>query len=100
MLQRSIRRLAIVAALLSLLSLTSPVQAAGWGPTVTGGDFFAGAMQWVAGLLGRPAETGKAPRRVKGDHGAGIDPDGASNLTTSPRCQGTCEGGMQIDPNG
>jgi hypothetical protein len=100
MLQRSIRRLAIPAALLSVLSLASPVHAAGRGAAVTGGDFFAGAMEWVAEFLGRPAETGKMPRRVKSDHGVGIDPDGTSNLTTSPICQATCDGGMQIDPNG
>jgi hypothetical protein len=100
MLQRSIRRLAIPAALLSLLNLASPVHAVGWGPSVTGGDFFVGAMQWVAGFLGQPVEMGKKPRGGKSDHGAGIDPDGALNLNASPNCAGRCEGGMEIDPNG
>jgi hypothetical protein len=88
MLQRTIRRLAIAAALLSLLSLSSPVQAAGWGPAVTRGDFFAGAIQWVAGFLGKPAQTGKAPRRVKA--GMGIDPDGAPNLVTPTPSETNC----------
>lgn len=100
MLQRSIRRLAIPAALLSLLSLASPVHAAGRGPAVTGGDFVVGAMQWVAGFLGQPAEMGKKPRGGKADHGAGIDPDGTLNLNATPNCPGRCGGGMQIDPNG
>ncbi len=100
MLQRSIRHLAIPAALLSLLSLAAPVRAAGWAPAVKGGDFFAGAMEWVSGFLGRPADMGKKPRGGKSDKGAGIDPDGTPNLTTSPSCHGGCEGGMEIDPNG
>jgi hypothetical protein len=101
MLQRTIRRLAIAAALLSLLSLTPPVHAAGWGQGLARGDFFAGAMQWVAGFLGRSADMEKTPRRVKSDHGVGIDPDGTPGATTtSPICHGNCDGGMQIDPNG
>jgi hypothetical protein len=100
MLQRSIRRLAIPAALLSLLSLSAPVHAAGSGCAVAHGDFFAGAMEWVAGFLGRPADLGKKPRGVKSDKGAGIDPDGTPILTTPPISCGTCEGGTELDPNG
>lgn len=86
--QRAIRRLAIPAVLLSLLSLGSPVHAAGWGLAVKGGDFFAGAMEWVAGFLGRPADTGKKPRGVK--ERMGVDPDGAPALVTPTPSQTNC----------
>ena len=95
MLQRSIRRLAIPAALLSLLSLTAPVHAAGWSSAVKDGDFFAGAVEWVAGLLERPAVAGKTPRRMKDR--MGIDPDGAPNLVTpmpSPTSCARCDSGL------
>jgi hypothetical protein len=98
MLQRSIRSLAIPAALLSLLSLASPVHVGGWGVAVTHGDFFAGTMEWVARFLGRPTDIGKKPRGAK--KGAGVDPDGAPSSTSLPICHGTCEGGTEIDPNG
>jgi hypothetical protein len=88
MLQRSIRSLAIPAALLSLLSLASPVHAGGWGVAVTSGDFVAGAMRWAAGFLGWPADVGKRPRRVK--EKMGIDPDGAPNLVTPTLSQTNC----------
>ena len=96
--QRSIRRLAIPAALLSLLSLASPVHAAGRDPSVTRGDFFVGAMQWVARFLGQPAD--KKPRGVKSDRGSGVDPDGAPHLSTVPNCPGNCEGESGSNPHG
>jgi hypothetical protein len=95
MLQRPIRRLAIAAALLSLLSLTPPVQAAGWGPAVPSGYFFKAAQRWIAGFLGRPVETGKKPRGLKS--GMGIDPDGAPRLVTPTPCQTDCARGSS-DP--
>lgn len=100
MLQRSIRRLAIPAALLSLLSLASPVHAAGRGAAVTRGDFFAGAMEWVAGFLGRSAESAKKPRGVKSERGSGVDPDGAPLLSTVPNCPANCGGGSGSNPHG
>jgi len=90
MLQRSIRRLAITAALLSLFSLTSPVHATEWGVAATGGGFFKAAQEWIAGFLGRPADSGKKPRGVKG--GQGIDPDGAPYVVTLTPCQADSAG--------
>lgn len=90
MVQRPIRRLAIPAALLSLLSLSAPVHAAGRGSAVAHGDFFSGALEWVAGFLGRPETVGKKPRGVK--EKMGIDPDGAPNLVSPTPSQTNCAG--------
>jgi hypothetical protein len=100
MLQRSIRRLAIAAALLSLLTLTPPLHAVGWGSVVPGGDFFKAAQQWVAGFLGRAVGVGEKPRGVKADRGSGVDPDGAPLVSTVPSCQGNCGARSGSNPNG
>jgi len=98
MTQRPIRRLALAAALLTLLTLTAPAQAAGWGSWPPQRQVLQTSWQWIASFWGAPAGPGNGVP-VKSDRSSGIDPNGEPSSTTTT-CQVNCERSMGIDPNG
>lgn len=104
------RRVAVLAVTL-VVSLGSPLAAAGWempARWTSSGDFLKGITR-VMNWLGVPAlETepkcergssidpnGRCSKALSGDHGSSIDPNGARYRTGA-----TTDGGMGIDPNG
>jgi hypothetical protein len=98
---RSIRSLACAGALLSLLTFTAPVHAAGWTYSAPDGGIFQAAWEWIMGAWtpGSEAQGQRAgkggpginPDGLKSDHGPGIDPDGKPNSTTTSTCVVGCD---------
>jgi hypothetical protein len=97
--QRPIRRLAIAAALLTLLTLTAPAQAAGWSSWTPKSPVLQTAWHWVSSFWGAPVSPAPGVP-VKSDRSSGIDPNGGTSSATTSPCPVNCDRSSGIDPNG
>jgi len=97
--QRTIRRVLTAGAVAGCLALAAPVHA---GPRLEGPalGLMARLWSWLAPPLHRaaPAPGGGATQEKEG---LGVDPNGGrGSLPTSSACQGHCEEGPGVDPDG
>ena len=107
------RRVAALAVVV-VLSLGSPLAAAGWempARWTDSGDFlrnFTRVLTWLGvtpTLKGTPTcdhggsiDPNGCPKALVGDHGSSIDPNGAHGAVSNARA--TTDAGMGIDPKG
>jgi hypothetical protein len=97
MIQRSMQRAAVAAALAMVLALAAPAHAAGRHVLAAGPGWTDTVLRWVTQLWpGATAGSGLKAPGLKSDYGAGIDPDGArarqQPSSSSP--------GIGVAPNG
>jgi hypothetical protein len=99
---RSLRILACAGALLSLLTFTTPAQAAGWTHSVPNGGILQAAWAWIMGVwTAGDHGLGIGPDGLsKSDRNMGIDPDGKPSSATMSTCSTNCERSSGIAPNG
>jgi hypothetical protein len=98
------RKMAYVAVMaLGLLLLAGPAHAAGWPLPFAPATALEHALHWWQGLWAPGAHPGTAPAAQPSSRteksGSASSPAPAST-TTTPACQGDCERGGGIDPNG
>ena len=96
MTHRSIGRIAAAVALMAILALAAPAQAAGWTPGIPTSGWLEAALQWIAGAL--PGGGKGATASSKAEKTIGTDSSGA--IAPPPPPSTTTDKGYGIDPNG
>ena len=104
MLQKRIRRAAVVGALIATLALAAPAQASNWrGSWAPGTNLWKTAWAWLTDLL--PGAMVPATPADRGSRGltkgsSSTVPEGTTSNSTSSTCETNCERSSSIDPNG
>ena len=95
MTHRSMGRIAAAVALMAILALAGPAQAAGWTPGIPTSGWLEAALQWIAGAL--PGGGKGATASSKAEKTVGTDSSGA---IAPPPPVVNADSGHGIDPNG